>query len=88
MKKEINMPEKKFRSGAISATVWNNKSEKDGKAFEYRTVSFDRNYKNDKGEWTSTNSLRAGDLPRAILVLQKAYEFLALKDESSGEEYI
>jgi hypothetical protein len=77
-----NKPERKFRSGGISATVWKNQSVKDGKVVEYRTVSFDRNYQDKQGEWNSTNSLRTNDLPRASLVLQKAYEYIALKEIS------
>ncbi|MFH1211678.1 MAG: hypothetical protein V1659_01995 [Candidatus Woesearchaeota archaeon] len=80
-------PEKKFRAGAISATVWENKGKsKDGKEVVYRTVSFDRNYQDKDGNWKTTNSLRSSDLPRAILVLNKAFEYLALKDDSIDEE--
>ncbi len=79
-----NQPEKKFRSGAICATVWNNQTEKDGKVIEYRTVSFDRNYQDKNNEWQTTNSLRVNDLPRAALVLQKAYEYIALKPEEAA----
>ncbi len=83
-----NLPEKKFRAGAISATVWKNHSEKNGGVIEYRTVSFERSYQNNKGEWNTTNSLRVNDLPKAVLVLQKAYEFVAIKDNSVEEELI
>jgi len=80
-----NQPEKKFRAGAISATVWKNQTEKEGKIVEYRTVSLDRNYKDNKGVWSSTNSLRVNDLPRASLVLQKAYEYIALIEDNNSE---
>jgi hypothetical protein len=83
-----NMPEKKFRAGAISATVWKNQTEKDGKIIDYRTVSIDRNYQDNKGEWNSTNSLRVNDLPKASLVLQKAYEYITLRDSSFDEEMV
>lgn len=83
-----NLPEKKFRAGAICATVWKNHSEKDGKDTEYRTVSFDRNFQNEKGEWNTTHSLRVNDLPKAVLVLQKAYEYVSLKDNYAEEEII
>lgn len=77
---KINLPEIKFRAGAICATVWKNEGvKKDGEATEYRTVSFERGYKDKNGEWKSTTSLRVNDLPRATLVLQKAYEYIALK---------
>ena len=68
------LPEKKIRVGAISATIWRNESKsKDGEAYTYRTVSFGRSYKDKSGVWQSTNSLRINDLPKASLVLSKAW---------------
>jgi hypothetical protein len=74
-------PDKKFRSGAISATIWSNEAKNDkGEAVTYKTVSFERTYMDRDGNWQSSNSLRTTDLPKAILVLSKAYEHLALTD--------
>jgi hypothetical protein len=72
------MPEMKFRSGAIAATIWGNETIKDGKKVEYKSVTFERSYKDKNDQWQSTNSLRTADIPKAILVLTKAYEHLAL----------
>lgn len=72
-------PEQKFRVGNISATVWNNEAKRDGKISQFKTVSFERNYKDKDDEWQTSNSLAVGDLPKAMVVLGKAYEFLALK---------
>ncbi len=72
-----NLPEKKFRAGAVSATVWLNKAENG----DYRTISIERSYTDRAGKWQSTNSLRVNDLPRAEVVLQKAYEFLVFKEQ-------
>jgi hypothetical protein len=80
-----NMPEKKFRAGPVAATVWSNDVVRDGKTLSYKTISFERSYKDKKGEWQSTNSLRVGDVPRAMLVLGKAYEYLALNDGAEEE---
>lgn len=77
-----NTPEKTFRAGAISATVWNNMTEKNGETVTYNTVTFERSYKDDSGAWKTTNSLRTNDLPKAALVLQKAYEHLALAEQA------
>lgn len=80
-------PEKKFKAGAISATIWLNQGHtEDGKETNFRTVSFERNYLDKDGNWKSTNNLRTADLPKAILVLSKAYEYLALKDGASDDE--
>jgi hypothetical protein len=84
--KNKNMPEKKFRAGAISATVWQNngQSNKTGQPVVYRTISLERGYKDKNGEWKSTSSFRINDLPRAALVLNEAYRYIVLKDMQSG----
>ena len=83
-----NLPEKKFRSGAIAATIWANSTVRDGKPATYRTISLQRSYKDKNDEWKSTDSMRVNDLPKAVLVLSKAYEYLALNSEEIDEESI
>ncbi len=75
------LPETKYRSGAITATIWSNEVVRDGKKVEYKSITFERSYKDKNDEWQSTNSLRTADIPKAILVLTKAYEHLALNAE-------
>ncbi|MFH1850367.1 MAG: hypothetical protein ABH879_09400 [archaeon] len=77
----VNQPERKFRAGPISATVWQNQGKNSkGEAVIYRTVSLERGYKDRDNEWQSTNTLRTNDLPKAALVLAKAYEHLTLNE--------
>ena len=78
-----NLPEKKIRAGAVSATIWKNKQSNDQGEYEFRSVSLERNYKDKEGNWKSTNSFRAQDLPKAALVLNKAYEYLMLENKES-----
>jgi hypothetical protein len=68
---ENNKPVKKFRVGGVAATVWQNTFDK----IVTKSVTLDRSYKDDKGEWKSTGSLHANDIPKAVLALQKAYDF-------------
>ena len=76
-----NIPEKKFSTGGLNATVWQNQGKnKEGLDISYRTVTFQRRYKDKNGEWQSTNTLRINDLPKASLILEKAYEYLVMKD--------
>ena len=76
-----NIPEKKFSTGALTATVWENQGKnKEGLDVSFRTVSFQRRYMDKNGEWQSTSTLRINDLPKASLVLQKAYEYLVMKE--------
>ena len=76
-----NLPEKKFSTGGLTATVWENQGKnKEGLDVSYRTVSFQRRYMDKNGEWQSTSTLRVNDLPKASLVLQKAFEYLVMKE--------
>ena len=86
-----NVPEKKFSTGVITATVWNNQGKgRNGEIVGYRTVSLQRNYKDKNGVWQHANSLRVNDLPRASLVLQKAFEYLVIREQnaSAAPDYV
>ncbi len=83
-----NVPEKRFSTGAINATVWKNigKNKKTGEDVEFRSITLQRAYKDKNDEWQHTNSMRVNDLPKAALVLNKAYEYLVLRDTSSPKD--
>ena len=80
-----NQPEKKFRAGAISATVWLNQgqSKKTGETTSWRTISLQRGYKDKNDQWQNTTSMRVNDLPRVILVMRQAYEHLVTMQRDS-----
>ena len=79
-----NQPEKKFRAGSISATVWlNHGQSKTGETTKFRTISIQRGYKDKDDKWQNTTSMRVNDLPRAALVLTKAFEYLVTQGEGS-----
>jgi len=81
MQKETHMPEKKFRAGAISATIWENQGKINGNPpTTFNCVSIERTYKDKQGSWQSTRSMRLNDLPKAMVVLNKAYEYLVTKE--------
>ena len=85
--KDKDMPVKKFKAGAITATVWNN-SEKnnEGKDFMWYTVSICRIYTLDNGKtWKQTDSYRINDLPKVSLVSATAYEYLAMMEKTKDE---
>ena len=76
----LRAPEKKFSAGAISASVWKNSREVNGEAKDIRSVQFQKSYKDSEGNWQKTNSLDVRDLPKAMIVLGKAFEYLSLKE--------
>ena len=69
-------PEITFRHGLCSASIWEQDFERDGEKFTVRTVSFQRSYLDKEGNWQRTNSLKVNDIPKAIICLQKSYEFM------------
>ena len=81
----MTQPEKRFSAGAVVATVWQNQgTSKDGQVVGYKTVSLQRRYKDKEGNWKSASSFRISDLPRASLVMQKAFEYLVLKEREGN----
>ncbi len=87
MSETKNQPIKKFRAGAISATIWkNNGTSKEGTPVEFKSVTFERSYMDKKsGEWKKTSNLKVQDLPKAAAVLTKAYEYLVMGPQDENE---
>ena len=80
----IKRPEKEFSAGVISAAVWKNqKKDNTGRETETRTISLQKRYKINN-EWKRTNNLNQNDLPKAILVLQKSFDFLVTQGNNSS----
>ena len=80
-----NTPEKKFKASPVTATIWVNEvKSKDGDVRSFRTISLERSYKDKEGSWQNTSSLRVNDLPKAVLVLNKAYEYVSIREEEPG----
>ena len=71
-----NKPETVFNIGAVRAAVFRNTIEKNGQSIELPKVVIEVRYKDKTGQWQGTNSLSINDIPKAILALQKAFEYL------------
>ena len=76
-------PEESYRYGAINVAVFENEIVSGGKTIKLKKVSFQKRYKDSDGEWKNTNSLDVNDIPKAILALSKAYEYIVLSDKSA-----
>ncbi|MCX7013700.1 MAG: hypothetical protein NTW86_14295 [Candidatus Sumerlaeota bacterium] len=81
-------PEKAFKVGAVRAAVWENRRlSSEGKTFSSYKVLVERTYKDEREGFKSTGSLGVDDIPKAILALSKAYEYLLYrKQQKNGEE--
>ena len=78
-------PEKKFICGACEVSIFENFiTTKEGEKRRLKKASFQKRYKNANGEWKSTNSLDTEDIPKARLVLNEAYKYLALSKDTAN----
>jgi hypothetical protein len=75
-------PEKVFRQGSCSASIFANEITRNGKSIAVPKVSFQKRYKDKSGEWKTSSSLDVNDLPKAVICLSKAYDYLTSRDES------
>ena len=71
-----NKPETVFKVGAVRASVFRNVIQKNGQTFPLPKVVIEVRYKDKTGQWNGTNSLSLNELPKAVLALQKAFEYL------------
>lgn len=79
-------PEVVFRYGAVSASVFVDEAKgRDGNSFRVRHVVFQRTYRDDSGNFKTTNRLDTGDLPKAVLALQDAYRHCLTGSKSERE---
>jgi len=76
-----NKPEKVFQHGAVKVAIFANEREKDGRFFTVKSVSFQKLYRDRDGILKTTGSLDVDDLPKAVVVLQKAYDYLTVRQE-------
>lgn len=72
----MSKPEMVFKVGAVRASIFQNIGIQSGKEVLFPKVVLEVRYRDKAGQWKGTNSLSLNDLPKAILALQKAYEYL------------
>lgn len=76
-------PAKSFRDGSMSVSYW----EPEGEEKRPLRVTFQKRYKGADGSWKNTGVLFLDEIPKAISLLQNAYDFLQARQASaSGEE--
>ncbi|MBI2137435.1 hypothetical protein HYU12_02860 [Candidatus Woesearchaeota archaeon] len=70
-------PEKKFRAGSVSATVWINTNEKGS----FPSIQLGRSYLDKEKNWKETSSFGVNDVPKAIVVLNEAYRYVSMREK-------
>ena len=80
----MNSPEYVVRIGAISASVFSNSVDRDGKKCTIRNVKLQRRYRDAQGQWKSNASFSLGELAIAQAVLRLAFEYVAAAEASDN----
>ena len=84
----MSKPEISFKVGAVRAAIFRNTIQRGTQTVNIGKVILEVRYRDKDGQWKSTHSMSANELPKAILALQKAYDYLMTKkadDASTGD---
>jgi len=83
---EQTQPIAKFAAGAVSAALWENEiTLNSGKTAKTLKASVSRRYKDHNGNWKTTYTFSRNEIPLAIYCLQKAFEAIVEKSNTSHE---
>ena len=69
-------PEKIIMVGPCRVSIFRNTVLVEGKEVEIPKVVLEVRYKDKHGRWRGTQGMTIREIPKAILALQKAYEYL------------
>jgi hypothetical protein len=73
----------RFKCGRCEAAVFENETERSGASVKMKRVTFQKRYRSTEGVWKTTYTLDVNEIPKAVLVLTKAYEYLVLADDTT-----
>ena len=81
----MSKPEVSFKVGAVRAAIFRNTLQKGNRTVSIGKVILEVRYRDSDGQWKSTHSMSANEIPKAILALQKAYEHLMCRPSETPE---
>ena len=80
-------PIKEFKTGPVRVSIWAYPQHTaPGKTASGHRVVVDRGYRDVFGHWKNTDVLQVEDIPKAILALKRAYDYLKPKRPSGHGE--
>jgi hypothetical protein len=81
----MSKPEVSFKVGAVRAAIFRNTLQRGTRTISIGKVILEVRYRDKDGQWKSTHSMSANEIPKAILALQKAYEHLMCRPSEETE---
>jgi hypothetical protein len=82
----MGQPEKRIKCGSCEAAIFENQINNKDRTVKLKKVAIQKRYKSSEGEWKSTHSLDKNEIPKMILALFKAYEYLIMGEKNDSEE--
>ena len=73
-----NKPTYTRRLNRVEVAIWKNETED----AIWHNVTFQRTYRDEKGEMQNTNNFRMDDLPALAFLAAKAYDQMALTEDA------
>ena len=81
-------PVKSFSAGNIQVSIWRQEVDKGGQIRVRHSVKIQKQYKNDKDEWTNTDYYFPEELAKLESLVRKAFDFITVKESTDSEEAI
>ena len=88
MSQQDTKPIKDFRCGGVQASVWRNEVEKNGQTVVRHSVRIQKQFRKEGGDYENTEYYFPDELPRLILVAQRAYDYVTLVESKDSNEDI
>ncbi len=79
-------PIKEFRAGGIQVAIWKKETEENGKTIIKYSISIQKSFRDDSGNYQDTNNYFPDELPKLALLIHKAYETITLKEWSPEDD--
>ena len=79
-------PDIVFKHGQCCGAIFSKEITRGDRTFQTQSVLFQKRVKNQRGEWETVSHLDVNDIPKAVLVLQKCYDYLTASGWEQKEE--
>jgi len=86
MSEQGNKPFHEFRAGNVRAAVWRTEVQQEGQTVIRYSIKTEKRYRDQDGEWRSSDYYFPDEIPRMLLVSQKAGEYVVLKESSPNTD--
>ena len=88
MPSENEKPVFECRSRGVKGAVWAREKEgKSGGTYTEYSIQITKSYKDDAGNWHTTNNYFVNDLPHLELVTRHCFKYTALKVTEENNDY-